>query len=106
MTERRHAQPREFVDALEGLDFPASKAAIQNKAHDKGGIDSEVNYILGMISDRTYDSMQDLQTEIEWVYENAGGLPDAAPAAASRMGQRGKDAVEANADTREGEPRT
>jgi len=105
MTQRRHADPREFIDALEGLDWPASKAAIRNKAHDKGGIDTEVLWVLDRIGDRPYDTFEDLRREIDLVYEaEGGGLPDVAPAATSRIGSRGKDAIEANADTREGEP--
>jgi hypothetical protein len=104
MTQRRHAEPREFIDALEGLDWPASKAAIQRKAADKGGIDAEVNYVLAHITDRAYESFDDLQAEIEAVYASGIALPDAGPAAPSRIGKRGKDAVESNADTREGEP--
>ena len=105
MTAGRHAEPREFVDALEGLDWPASKAGIRNKAHDTGGIDTEVLWVLDRIGDRPYDTLDALQAEIERVYEaEGGGLPDVAPAAPSRVGPRGKGAIEANADTREGEP--
>jgi len=105
MIERRHAEQREFIDALEGLDWPASKAAIRNKAHDKGGIDTEVLWVLDRIADRPYDTFHDLRTEIDLVYRvEGGGLPDVAPAAPSRIGPRGKDAVESNADPREGDP--
>ncbi|MEX2225006.1 MAG: DUF2795 domain-containing protein [Dehalococcoidia bacterium] len=104
MVQRRHAEPREFVDALEGLDFPASQAAIQNKAQDKGGIDAEVTYVLRHLPDRTYDSIDDLNAEIAQIYASGIALPDAAPAAPTAASKRDKQDIETQADTREGEP--
>ena len=99
----RNAQPREFIDAMEGLDFPASQPAVQRKAHDKGGLDTEVIYVLSHLPDRTYDSMEDLAQEIERVYATVGGLEGAGPAAPSGTDARDKDAIESRSDTRAGE---
>jgi hypothetical protein len=100
----RMAEPREYVDALEGLDFPASSAAIQQKAKDKGGIDTEVNYILAHLPDRTYDSMEDLAHEVDLVYATVGPLEGDGPAAPSETSARDKTIIESRADTRAGEP--
>lgn len=77
----RNASPEEFFEALEGVDFPASKAAIVRKAMDKGGIDSEVPHVLRQIEDRAYGSMSELQQDIERIYAMGGGLPIGKPAA-------------------------
>ena len=99
--ERRHAQPREYRDALEGLDFPTSSSAIKRKAHDKGGLDTEVLFILDQLPDETYDSMDEIETAIEAVYAEAGGLVGGGPAAVSKANERDKEVIESRADTRE-----
>jgi len=104
MIERRHAQPRDFADALEGLDFPASQAAIINKAKDRGGMDAEVSVILEHLTDRTYDSMDDVAAEVEWVYA-AMGLPSGdTPAAPDRRTARGREERAGRATLPEGAP--
>lgn len=97
----RHAEPREFGEALEGLDFPASQAAIIRKAQDKGGLDAEVLYILGQLPDRTYESMSDVESAIEAIYAEAPPLAGGGPAAPSRESTREKENIEARADTRQ-----
>ncbi|HEY7268845.1 MAG TPA: DUF2795 domain-containing protein [Dehalococcoidia bacterium] len=77
----RNAEPQEFTEALQGVDFPASKPVIVRTAMDKGGIDREVPHVLQQIEERTYDSLADLQAEIERVYSFGGGLPLGKPAA-------------------------
>ena len=77
----RNAAPEEFKDAVRGVDFPTSKDAVVRKAMDKGGLDREVPHVLGQISDRTYESLADLMTEVEGVYARGGGLPVGPPAA-------------------------
>jgi hypothetical protein len=79
----RHTTEQEYIAALAGLDFPASKAGIVRKAMDKGGIDAEVHHVLGQVDDRTYESWEDLQGEIERVYASGGGMPPTQPAAPS-----------------------
>ena len=77
---QRHAAREEFLRALEGLDFPASKVGIVRKAQDKGGLDREVPHVLGQIEDRTYEDKDDLAREIERVYAEGGGLTLGGPA--------------------------
>jgi hypothetical protein len=77
----RNASPDEFVEALQGLDYPVSKPPILRKAMDKGGIDSEVQHVLRQIADKPYESMADILEEVERVYELGGGLPVGNPAA-------------------------
>ncbi len=82
MQMERDADPQEYDRALEGVDFPASRDAIVNAARDKGGLDSEVIFILGELpANGSYDSRADLDTAIERVYARRGGLEGDGPAA-------------------------
>lgn len=100
----RMATAREFDEALSAVDWPASKASIVNRAADKGGINAEVNYVLGEIEDRTYETRAELDGEIERVYAATGGLEGAGPAAPTEATPRDKDRIRAAADPRAGEP--
>ena len=64
-----NAAPEEFFQALEGLDYPASKAAIVRKSRDRGGIDWEVPAALEALPDRTYESEADLFAELRALYD-------------------------------------
>ena len=99
----QNAEPQEYMKSLHGLDFPASKSGIVRKAHDTGGIDTEVISVLGRIEDRTYESPQDLAAEVERVYAAGGGLGNAGPAAPSDATGREKDLIKALADPRANE---
>lgn len=101
--ENAHASMSEYRKALSGLDFPASQSTIARKAHDVGGIDTEVLHTLGHLPDRTYESMTDLETEVANVYGAVGGLEGGGPAAPTELTEKGKDVVETAADTRAGE---
>ncbi|HWO94532.1 MAG TPA: DUF2795 domain-containing protein, partial [Dehalococcoidia bacterium] len=68
---------------LEGLEFPAPKDEIIRVARDKGGHDSEVDQVLQSIENRSYASMDEVEAEVERVYERGGGRPPAGPAASS-----------------------
>jgi len=77
-----NAEAEEFIRALEGVDFPAPKDEIVRKSRDKGGIDWEVPAALEQIADRTYESQDDLLTELHRIYETGfvpirGGGPAA-----------------------------
>lgn len=73
MEEFKHepaATKNDYETAFEGLEFPTSKVAIISKAHDRGGLDREVNEILGKIpEDRDYLELDDLIAAIRDVYE-------------------------------------
>lgn len=100
----RHAEPEEFRKALYGLDFPASRAAIHRKAQDKGGLDTEVLFILERLPDREYESLDDVLTELPDVYAAEGGLAGAGPAAPTAASREDKRVIEKMADPRAGEP--
>lgn len=80
-TPVRNADEQEFISAIAGVDFPASKSGLVRKAMDKGGTDAEVHHVLGQVEDRTYESWDDLRGEIERVYASGGGMPPTQPAA-------------------------
>lgn len=96
--ERRHAERREFEHAISGIDFPASQSAIYQKSKDKGGLDTEVPFILERVPERTYDTMDELWAAIERVYAEQGGLVGAGPAAKPEPGERPDPAAETRRD--------
>jgi hypothetical protein len=101
----RNADPQEYMKALSGLDFPASKSAIFKKAQDKGGFDTEILHILENLPERTYDDAADLTAEVARTYERVGPLADGGPAAPSEQNSREKGLIETLADPRAGESR-
>jgi hypothetical protein len=56
---------KDFEEALKGLDFPASRAAIVNKVRDRGGIDGHVVEVAEQLPGRTYDWEKDVIREFE-----------------------------------------
>ncbi len=99
-----NADPDEFMRALHGLEFPASRAQILNSAKDKGGLDTEVLYIFGQLEDRTYETTDELRAAVAQAYEtHHGGLAGAGPAAPSPLSDADKDLVRTMADPRRGE---
>lgn len=99
----RNAEPAEFIKAFVGLDFPTSKAAVMRKAHDKGGLDTEVIHVLQLIPDRTYDTPEDLNDAVMLVYDRGGALGDAGPAAPGPESDADKGLIQTAADPRAGE---
>ena len=83
----RNATQAEYRRAIEGVEFPASKDAVLHAAQDKGGLDTEVMYILGRLPDADYATEADLERAVEEAYAEYGGLEGAGPAAPAR-GQR------------------
>jgi uncharacterized protein DUF2795 len=99
-----NADADEFMRALHGLDFPASRAQVVNKAKDKGGLDTEVLYIFEQLPDRTYETPEELRAAVIDAYEtHHGGLADAGPAAPSSLSDSDKDLIRTMADPRRGE---
>ena len=74
-----NASKRDYEVAFGGLDFPASKAAVINRARDNGGIDREVYAILTQLPDRTLESIEDLQEAVRAIYIAVGAAPDSLP---------------------------
>ena len=99
----QNAEPQEYMKSLHGLEFPASKSGIVRKAHDTGGIDTEVIHVLGLIDDRTYETPEDLSAEVERIYKHGGALGNGGPAAPSEATAREKDLIKSLADPRANE---
>lgn len=96
----RNADPDEYMKALHGLDWPASKDGIVRKASDTGGIDTEVIHVLGLVPSQTYDTPEELAAAVEAVYLQDGGLADGGPAAPSEFSTPEKDLIKTMADPR------
>lgn len=96
----RNADPDEYMKALHGMDWPASRAGIVRKAQDTGGIDTEVIHVLALVPDRTYETPDDLTAAVEAVYEQEGGLAGGGPAAPSEFTAPEKDLIKTMADPR------
>ena len=74
-----NASKRDYEVAFGGLDFPASKAAIINRARDNGGIDSEVYATLSQLPDQSLASLEDLQQAVRTIYIANGAASDSLP---------------------------
>lgn len=103
MKQRNNAEPKDYIRAFDGVDFPASQAGLIRAAQDKGGLDAEVAHVLQQLPDRTYDSIDDVAAEVNRILDEGGGLGDGGPAAASNVTDAGKGLVETMADPRAGE---
>ena len=95
---------KDFEEALHGLDFPASRAAIVNKVKDRGGIDGHVVSVAEQLPGRTYDWERDAIREFERLLTEHDPLDDdKVPAAPSDLSGRQKGLVGDLADPRQGE---
>ena len=74
-----NASKRDYEVAFGGLDFPASKAAVINRARDNGGIDREVYATLSQLPDRSLESMKDLQQAVRAIYIASGAASNSLP---------------------------
>ncbi|MDP9180147.1 MAG: DUF2795 domain-containing protein [Chloroflexota bacterium] len=62
------AQRGEYDRALEGVDFPASKFEILERARDKGGLDHEVMAMLERLPKDEYETLEALAEGIREMY--------------------------------------
>jgi Protein of unknown function (DUF2795) len=74
-----HASKRDYETAFDGLDFPASKAAVVNRARDNGGIDAEVFDIVARLPDGPFESLDSLLQAVRETYLSDGVEPDSLP---------------------------
>jgi hypothetical protein len=89
MSEQPNATRAEYLQALYGVEFPASRDRIVQAARDKGGLDSEVMFILEHLPKDSYDTMQQLEGDVLRVYQKTGGgLDHGRPAAKPEPGER------------------
>ena len=74
-----NATKRDYELAFAGLDFPASKAAIINRARDNGGIDREVYATLSQLPNQSLKSIEDLHQAVRSIYIADGAVSDSLP---------------------------
>src|SRR3954468_12744614 len=89
MSQQPHATHAEYLQALYGVEFPAARDRIIQAARDKGGLDTEVMFILEHLPKDSYDTMQQLEADVLRAYRDTnGGLDDGGPAAVPTRGER------------------
>ena len=74
------AEPKDWEEVLELLEFPASLSEIMKRARDIGGIDREVHEIIGRLPRDRYDSLEEFLQDIREIYLADGIAPDKLPA--------------------------
>ena len=74
-----NATKRDYEVAFAGLEFPASKAAVINRARDNGGIDREVYATLSQLPNQSLESMEDLQQAVRAIYIASSAASDSLP---------------------------
>jgi hypothetical protein len=73
------AEHGEYDRALEGLDFPASKFAILERARGKGGLDHEVIAMLERLPKDEYETLAELTAAVRAIYIEDGVEASALP---------------------------
>jgi hypothetical protein len=73
------AEPKDWEEALDMLDFPASLSEIMKKARDRGGLDHEVHELIGRLGRDAYDTREQFVDEIRRLYLGDGVSPDKLP---------------------------
>ena len=73
------AEPKDWEEVLELLEFPASLSEIMKRARDIGGIDHEVHEIIGRLPRDSYDSLDDLLQDVREIYLADRIAPDKLP---------------------------
>jgi hypothetical protein len=97
------ADQKDFLHALHGVDFPASRIQIVNAAKDTGGLNGEVVSLLEHIPERTYATAQDLTDEVLRTFEATNPGSAGEPAAASEISDADMGLISTMADPRRGE---
>jgi hypothetical protein len=92
--------PKDFLHALRGLDFPASRSQIVGAAKDTGGLNGNVLLILEQLPERTYETSKDLTAEIQRIYEPSSTNGDVQSAAATAVSDVNKELIAEMADPR------
>ena len=63
-----YVDPKDFLHAFHGLDFPASRSQLVGAAKDTGGLNGNVMLILEQLPERMYATTKDLIDEIQRMY--------------------------------------
>jgi hypothetical protein len=98
-----NADPKDFLHALHGVDFPASRSQIVNAAKDTGGLNGDVLLILEQLPERMYVTAEDLTAEVQRTYEPASTNGDIQSAAATAISDANKELISTMADPRRGD---
>lgn len=79
---------KEYLHALHGITFPASRSQIVGAAKDTGGLNGNVILALEQLPERMYVSAKDVTEEVLRTYEatNSGGDVQSARESASPIG--------------------
>ena len=67
-----HAAKGDYEAAFKGFTYPISRAAVYNRGRDKGGLDREVGYILGLLPERKFQDEAELKEAVRSVYRSQG----------------------------------
>jgi len=73
------AEPKDWEEVLEILEFPALLSEIKKRGRDIGGIDHEVHEIIGRLPHDGFDSLEDFLKDIREIYLADGIAPDKLP---------------------------
>ena len=73
------AEPKDWEEVLDMLDFPASLSEITRKARDRGGLDHEVHEIIGRLPRDAYDTREDFLQDVRAAYLSDGVAADKLP---------------------------
>ena len=74
-----HAAKGDYEAAFKGFTYPISRAAVYNRGRDKGGLDREVGYVLGLLPERKFLTEDDLKEAVRQVYRSQGVEEGALP---------------------------
>ena len=98
-----NVEPKDYLHALHGVTFPASRSQIVGAAKDTGGLNGSVMLVLEQLPERMYATAEDLAKEIRRTYAPASGSGDVQPAAPSAISNPDKELIGAMADPRGGD---
>ena len=74
-----HASKADYRKAFAGFHYPISRDGVIRGARDKGGLDREVQRILGQLPPRKFKTEEELQTWVRRIYIVNGVPEDAVP---------------------------
>lgn len=95
--------PKDFLHAFHGLDFPASRTQIVNAAKDTGGLNGDVLLVLEQLPERMYATAEDLTEEVQRVHVATSSNGDIQSAAATAISDANKELISTMADPRGGD---
>jgi hypothetical protein len=98
-----NVDPKDFLHALHGLEFPASRSQIVGAAKDTGDLNGDVMLILEQLPERMYATAKDLTEEIQRTRLATNSDGDIQSAATSGISNANKGLISTMADPRRGD---